>query len=31
MTIRTEQEHLVTYNCAQKVTIIEQLQLLKTI
>ena len=29
MTIRTEQEHLVTYNCAQKVTIIEQL--LKTI
>ena len=29
MTIRTEQEHLVTYKCAQKVTIIEQL--LKTI
>ena len=29
MTIRTEQKHLVTYNCAQKVTIIEQL--LKTI
>ena len=25
MTIRTEQEHLVTYNCAQKVTVIEQL------
>ena len=29
MTIRTEQEHLVTYNCAQIVTIIELL--LKTI